>query len=380
MKKILLLGSTGSIGVNVLNVVKNFPDKFRITALTVNTRIDLLEPQIKEFSPEVVVVTNTAAGEELKKRINNKCKVYTGVEGLCRIAAETDYDIFVGAMVGSAGLLPTVEAVKRGKRIALANKETLVVAGELITSLAKTYNSEIIPIDSEHSAIFQCIVGEKSSEIEKLILTASGGPFLKKNKEELNRVTVKEALNHPNWSMGNKITIDSASLMNKGLEIIEAQWLFGLHPDKIEVLVHPQSIIHSMVQFIDGSIKAQLGLPDMKLPIQYALTYPERMGNGFERTKLAEIGKLTFEKPDMDKFECLKLAYYAMEQGGTAPCTLNAANEVAVDKFLKGEINFNKIPVLISKALEKIKNYHSPDLKLIFDCDRETRDLVMNLN
>jgi 1-deoxy-D-xylulose-5-phosphate reductoisomerase len=380
MKKILLLGSTGSIGVNVLNVVKNFPDKFRITALTVNTRIDLLEPQIKEFSPEVVVVTNTAAGEELKKRINNKCKVYTGVEGLCRIAAETDYDIFVGAMVGSAGLLPTVEAVKRGKRIALANKETLVVAGELITSLAKTYNSEIIPIDSEHSAIFQCIVGEKSSEIEKLILTASGGPFLKKNKEELNRVTVKEALNHPNWSMGNKITIDSASLMNKGLEIIEAQWLFGLHPDKIEVLVHPQSIIHSMVQFVDGSIKAQLGLPDMKLPIQYALTYPERMGNGFERTKLAEIGKLTFEKPDMDKFECLKLAYYAMEQGGTAPCTLNAANEVAVDKFLKGEINFNKIPVLISKALEKIKNYHSPDLKLIFDCDRETRDLVMNLN
>jgi 1-deoxy-D-xylulose-5-phosphate reductoisomerase len=380
MKKILILGSTGSIGINVLNVIKHLPGKFKVNALTVNTRIDLLEPQIHEFNPEIVVVKDIAAGEELKKRINGKCKVYTGIEGLCRVAAEADYDIFVGAMVGSAGLLPTTEAVKRGKRIALANKETLVVAGELITGLAKMHNAEILPIDSEHSAIFQCISGEKKSEIEKLILTASGGPFLNKRKEDLNNVTIAEALDHPNWKMGSKITIDSASLMNKGLEIIEAQWLFGIEAAKIDVLIHPQSIIHSMVQFIDGSIKAQLGLPDMKLPIQYALTYPERLENSFTRTNFAEIGRLTFEKPDMEKFECLKLAYYALAEGGTAPCTLNAANEVAVDKFLKGEIKFNIIPVLISKALEKIKNYHSPDLNLIFDCDRETRDLVMNLN
>jgi 1-deoxy-D-xylulose-5-phosphate reductoisomerase len=380
MKKVLILGSTGSIGINVLNVIKHLPGKFKVTALTVNTSIDLLESQIYEFNPEIVVVKDAAAGEELKRRINNRCKIYSGIDGLCKLAAEADYDIFVGAMVGSAGLLPTVEAVKRGKRIALANKETLVVAGELITTLAKCFNSEIIPIDSEHSAIFQCIVGEKRSEIEKLILTASGGPFLNKKKEELDQVTVAEALDHPNWRMGNKITIDSASMMNKGLEIIEAQWLFGLNADKIDVLIHPQSVIHSLVQFVDGSIKAQLGLPDMKLPIQYALTYPERMENKFTRTNLAEIGKLTFETPDMDKFECLRLAYYALEQGGTAPCTLNAANEIAVDRFLKGEIKFNKIPVLISKALEKIKNYHSPDLNLIFDCDKETRDLVMNLN
>jgi 1-deoxy-D-xylulose-5-phosphate reductoisomerase len=380
MKKILILGSTGSIGINVLNVIKSLPGNFKVTALTVNTRIDLLEPQIYEFNPEAVVVKDHAAGEELRKRIDNRCRVYTGVEGLCKLAAESDYDIFVGAMVGSAGLLPTIEAVKRGKRIALANKETLVVAGELVTGFAKCHGSEIIPIDSEHSAIFQCIIGEKSSEIEKLILTASGGPFLNKKKEDLEKVTLEEALDHPNWRMGNKITIDSASLMNKGLEIIEAQWLFGIGAEKIDVVVHPQSIIHSMVQFVDGSIKAQLGLPDMKLPIQYALTYPDRLENNFRRTNLADIGKLTFQHPDMDKFECLRLAYYALEQGGTAPCTLNAANEVAVDKFLKGEIKFNKIPVLISKALEKIKNYHSPDLNLIFDCDRETRDLVMKLN
>jgi len=380
MKKVLILGSTGSIGINVLNVIKNLPGKFKVTALTVNSRIDLLEPQIYEFNPEIVVVKDNNLGEELKKRIGNKCIVYTGVEGLCRIASESDYDIFVGAMVGSAGLLPTIEAVKRGKRIALANKETLVVAGELITYLAKRHNAPILPIDSEHSAIFQCIEGEKDNEIEKIILTASGGPFLNRKKEELEKVTLAEALNHPNWKMGNKITIDSASLMNKGLEIIEARWLFGVPGEKIDVLVHPQSIIHSMVQFVDGSIKAQLGLPDMKLPIQYALTYPRRAANNFVRTNLADIGKLTFMEPDIDKFECLKLAYFAMNEGGTAPCTLNAANEIAVDKFLKGKIKFTDIPVLIRKALEKIKNYHSPDLNTIFECDRETRELVLSLN
>ena len=380
MKKVLILGSTGSIGINVLNVIKNLPGKFKVTALTVNTRIDLLEPQIYEFNPEIVAVKDEKLGAELKKRINHKCKVYTGEESLCRLAAESDYDIFVGAMVGSAGLLPTIEAIKRGKRIALANKETLVVAGELITELVKKYNAEILPIDSEHSAIFQCIKGESGKEIEKLILTASGGPFLHKKKEELEKVTIEEALAHPNWKMGNKITIDSASMMNKGLEIIEAHWLFGITPGRIDVLIHPQSIIHSMVQFVDGSVKAQLGLPDMKLPIQYALTYPERDANNYERINLADIGSLTFSEPDFSKYKCLALAYSAINAGGTAPCILNAANEVAVDKFLKGKIKFTKIPVLIDNALEKIQNYNSPDLELIFDCDRKTRDLVLNMN
>jgi 1-deoxy-D-xylulose-5-phosphate reductoisomerase len=380
MKKVLILGSTGSIGINVLNVIKNLPGKFKVTALTVNTRIDLLEPQIYEFNPEMVVVKDEKLAEELRHRIRGHCPVYSRVEGLLKVATEAEYDIFVGAMVGSAGLFPTVEAIKRGKRIALANKETLVVAGELITELAACHNSEILPIDSEHSAIFQCLSGENKNEVEKLILTASGGPFLNTKKEELQNVTVSEALAHPNWKMGNKITIDSASMMNKGLEIIEAHWLFGIDINKIDVLVHPQSIVHSMVQFVDGSIKAQLGLPDMKLPIQYALSYPERITNSYPRTNLADIGKLTFLEPDLDKFECLNLAYYALTEGGTAPCILNAANEVAVDKFLKGKIRFSDIPVLIRKALEKIKNYNSPDLDLIFETDRETRNLVMNLN
>jgi len=380
MKKVLILGSTGSIGINVLNVIKNLPGKFQIAALTVNTRIDLLEPQIYEFNPETVVVKDEKLGRVLSERINNKCMVLTGVDGLCKVAAETDYDIFVGAMVGSAGLLPTIEAIKRGKTIALANKETLVVAGELITKLAELHNATVLPIDSEHSAIFQCIRGENEKEIEKLILTASGGPFLNRSREELENVTITEALAHPNWKMGNKITIDSASMMNKGLEIIEAHWLFGIPPERIDVLIHPQSIIHSMVQFVDGSIKAQMGLPDMKLPIQYALTYPERMSNNYERTNLADIGSLTFLQPDKTKFECLSLAYRAINTGGTAPCVLNAANEIAVDRFLKGQIKFTHIPVLINKAMDKIKNYDSPDLDLIFECDRKTRDLVSNMN
>jgi 1-deoxy-D-xylulose-5-phosphate reductoisomerase len=378
MKKVLILGSTGSIGINVLNVIKNLPGKFSVTALTVNTRIDLLEPQIYEFNPEVVVVKDKHLAEELKRRINGRCTVLSGIEGLLKVSAEYDYDIFVGAMVGSAGLLPTVEAVKRGKRIALANKETLVVAGELITELAKCNKATIIPIDSEHSAVYQCLAGENRSGVEKIILTASGGPFLNKQKKDLGKVTIKEALNHPNWKMGSKITIDSASMMNKGLEVIEAFHLFNVPVEKLEVLIHPQSIIHSMVQFVDGSIKAQLGLPDMKLPIQYALTYPDRVDNAYPRTNMADIGNLTFIEPDMDKFECLKLAYYALEQGGTTPCVMNAANEVAVEKFLKGEIKFTEIPVLISKAMEKIKNHHSPDLETIFECDKETRVLVNN--
>ncbi len=380
MKKILLLGSTGSIGINTLKVIRNFQGKFKIEALAINSRIDILEPQIEEFHPKYVVVKDEEAANRLKNKIGNKCKILAGKSGLVEIAAQLDYDIFIGAMVGFDGLAPTLEAVKRSKRIALANKETLVVAGELVTKLCKNFNSELIPIDSEHSAIYQCLIGESPESIEKLILTASGGPFRNKDKKLFEAITVEEALNHPNWKMGNKITIDSATLMNKGLEIIEAHWLFGIDSSKIEAVIHPQSIIHSMVQFIDGSVKAQLGLPDMKIPIQYALTYPDRLENNLDRIKFSNIGSLSFSEPDFEKFECLNLAYTAIKEGGTAPCILNAANEVAVDKFLNKKIKFTAIPALINRALEKIENHKSPSLETIYECDLQTRLFVSGLN
>jgi len=379
MKKVLILGSTGSIGVNTLNVIRNFPDRFSAAALTVNTRIDLLEPQIYEFKPRVVVVKDEKFAADLRRKLTIKCEVLSGIEGLISVAANLDYDILLGAMVGFAGLAPTLEAIKRGKRIALANKETLVVGGEIVTELCKTHNAEIIPVDSEHSAIYQCLVGENTKFVNKIILTASGGPFLHLNNEELKNVTVKDALNHPTWKMGNKITIDSASMMNKGLEVIEAHWLFGLSKEKIEVLIHPQSIIHSMVEFVDGSVKAQMGLPDMKLPIQYALGYPERLESSFPKTPLPKMNTLNLFEPDMEKFECLRLAYEVLETGGTAPCVLNAANEVAVDRFLNGKIKFSYIPFLINKALEKIENHKSPDIETIFECDKLTRELASQL-
>jgi 1-deoxy-D-xylulose-5-phosphate reductoisomerase len=380
MKRILILGSTGSIGINALNVIRCFPEEFMVAALSVNSNVDLLEKQIKEFNPLAVAVKDKKSAELLRKKIKNNCEIYSGDEGLASIAADADYDIIICAMVGFAGLPPTIEAAKRGKRIALANKETLVVGGELITTLCKKHNAEIIPVDSEHSAIFQCLTGENLNEVEKLILTASGGPFLNNDKNSLQNVTVAEALNHPNWKMGSKITIDSASMMNKGLEVIEAFWLFGLSKEKIEVVIHPQSIIHSMVQFADGSIKAQLGLPDMKLPIQYALTYPKRLKNNFPRTDMPKIGELNFYEPDLEKFECLKIAYDALNEEGTAPCILNAANEIAVDRFLKGEIKFSHIPKIITKALNKIENHKSPDLQIIFECDRLTREYASALS
>jgi 1-deoxy-D-xylulose-5-phosphate reductoisomerase len=359
MKKIFILGSTGSIGVNTLNVLRKFPDKFAVSALTVNSNSELLLKQINEFNPEFVVVKEKDPANKIKEHLPSGCKLLTGNEGLITAAIEAEYDIFVGALVGFAGLAPTMEAIKRGKRIALANKETLVVAGEVVNRYCVESGAQIIPVDSEHSAIFQCMVGENIKEVEKLI---------------------DEALNHPNWKMGNKITIDSATMMNKGLEVIEAHWLFGLPTDKIEVVVHPQSIIHSMVQFIDGSIKAQMGLPDMKLPIQYALTYPERFENEFERTDLPDIGTLEFFEPNLNKFECLKLAFDALEMGGNAPCVINAANEIAVERFLNRDIKFSRIPALIGSALEKIENNKSLDIDTIFDCDRETREFVKNLN
>ena len=380
MKKVLILGSTGSIGVNTLNVIRNFPDRFKITALTVNSNTELLIEQVNEFKPELVVVTDETVSDELRKHIPANCTLLSGTNGLLKAASEADYDILVGAMVGFAGLSPTIEAIKKGKRIALANKETLVVAGELVMKYCKEFGTEIIPVDSEHSAIYQCLVGEYINDVEKLILTASGGPFLNKDKSFFDKATVDEALNHPNWKMGNKVTIDSATMINKGLEVIEAHWLFGLPTEKIDVVIHPQSIVHSMVQFKDGSIKAQMGLPDMKLPIQYALSFPERLENDFQRTDLTALETLNFYKPDFNKFESLKLAFEALETGGTAPCILNAANEVAVEKFLNKEIKFSHITMLIQKALEKIRNHQSPDLDTIFECDRATREFVRNIN
>jgi 1-deoxy-D-xylulose-5-phosphate reductoisomerase len=379
MKKVFILGSTGSIGVNCLNVISNLKHDFKVAGLTVNSNTDLLLEQISKYNPKVVVVRDINAAKKISVKIPKGCELLIGEDELVNAALETDYDIFMGAMVGFAGLAPTLEAIKRGKRIALANKETLVVAGEIVTKLVLENSAEIIPVDSEHSAIYQCLVGENLEEVEKLILTASGGPFRDKDKSFFETATVDEALNHPNWKMGSKITIDSATMMNKGLEVIEAHWLFGLPAEKIEVVIHPQSIIHSMVQFVDGSMKAQLGLPDMKLPIQYALTFPERVRNDFERTDLPSINSLTFYEPDFTKFECLKLAFDALNSGGTAPCILNAANEVAVSKFLQKEIKFSHIPLLINKALDKVESVLSPDLGTIFECDRVTREYVMTL-
>jgi 1-deoxy-D-xylulose-5-phosphate reductoisomerase len=378
MKRILILGSTGSIGINTLEVIKRFPDKFKAESLTANTNIDLLEQQINDFHPANVTVKNEAKAKELKKRIGNKCEVLSGDQGIIEITQNGKYEVLVSALVGFAGLAPTIEAVKLGKRIALANKETLVVAGEIITELAKKHHAEIIPVDSEHSAIFQCLVGENVSEIKKLILTASGGPFFNLDEMYLNDVTVAQALNHPNWNMGNKVTIDSATMMNKGLEVIEAYWLFNLLRENIEVVVHPQSIVHSMVEFIDGSIKAQLSTPDMKLPIQYALSYPERIESDFVTTNFPKLGQLTFFEPNFSKFKCLKLAYDALELGGTNPCILNAANEIAVDGFLKEKIKFNQIPDVINESLENIKNHTKLELDSIFECDQSTRKFAQS--
>ncbi len=379
MKKVFILGSTGSIGVNTLEVIREFPNNFSVAALSGNRNIDLLEKQIEEFSPELVVVNDEAEAEKLKYRIKGKCELFIGERGFVEATKYADYDVIISSLVGFSGLAPTIEAIKRGKRIALANKETLVVAGEIIERLSEQYNAEIIPVDSEHSAIFQSLVGESPEHIRKILLTASGGPFFDKPVEYLKKVTVAEALNHPNWSMGNKVTIDSATMMNKGLEVIEARWLFKLPLEKIEVVIHPQSIVHSMVEFIDGSIKAQLSSPDMKVPIQYALTYPERFKSNFVSTEFPEIHKLTFFKPDLEKFENLRLAFDALKSGGNSPCILNAANEIAVENFLKGKITFTEISEYVKKALDDIEHENSIGLEEIFECNRKTRNYVTSL-
>lgn len=380
MKKVAILGSSGSIGMNSLNVIREFNRDFQITALSVNSNVNALLTQIREFNVGIAAITDKNAFAKIKDAANLTCEIFEGKDGLLKIAREADYDILINSLVGFAGLPPTVEAIKRGKRIALANKETLVAGGEFIIDLCDKYDAEIIPIDSEHSAIFQCIVGEAKEDISKIYLTASGGPFLNYKKDSLKEVTLDQALAHPNWKMGAKITIDSATMMNKGLEVIEAKWLFNIDIDKIEALIHPQSIIHSMVEFIDGSIKAQLSAPDMRLPIQYALSFPKRLQNRNNiETNFHKFNNLTFIEPDYDKFECLKLAYDALKAGGSAPCVLNAANEIAVNKFLKKEIKFIQIPEIIKIALNEIKPGKIADLESIIDFDRTTREFALNI-
>jgi len=373
MKNIAILGSTGSIGRNSLEVIENFPNEFRVTYLTTNKNIELLSKQVAKFHPRGVVVLDENAASSFKKMVNEGVEVLAGEEGLLEIVTREDVDVVISSLVGFAGLKPTAKAIQHGKHIALANKETLVAAGEVVMNLVERHKVNLLPIDSEHSAILQCLAGENRASIARLILTASGGPFLDKEKSEFGNITVAEALSHPNWKMGNKITIDSATLMNKGLEVIEAHWLFGLPPEKIEVVIHPQSIIHSMVEFIDGSVKAQLSVPDMKIPIQYALMYPERAPSNYQRVNFTTLHALTFCQPDLEKFESLGLAFQALKIGGTAPTVLNAANEVAVEMFLTNKIKFNDIPSLIRTALEQHNTKQHPTLEEIIEVDRATR-------
>jgi 1-deoxy-D-xylulose-5-phosphate reductoisomerase len=376
-KRIAILGSTGSIGTQALEVLACHPAAFELEVLTANNNATLLIQQALAFKPNVVVIGNEALYDQVFDALDpHDIKVYAGEKAIASVVEMDTVDLVLTAMVGYAGLQPTIRAIEAGKNIALANKETLVVAGQLITELARRKGVNIYPVDSEHSAIFQCLAGEFNNPIEKIILTASGGPFRGKDAAFLKTVTKAQALKHPNWEMGAKITIDSASLMNKGLEVIEAKWLFGLRNDQIEVVVHPQSIVHSLVQFEDGSIKAQLGLPDMKLPIQYALGYPERLKSDFPRFSFANYSQLTFEQPDTTTFRNLALAYAAMEQGGNLPCILNAANEVAVQAFLQDKIGFLEMSDLIEKCMRTVSFVSQPGLADFVATDAETRALA----
>ncbi len=370
-RHIAILGSTGSIGTQALDVISQHPEMFQVELLTANNNSGLLIEQAIKFQPNSVVICNEERYEEVSKALEpHYIKVFTGIDSICDLVKAEDIDIVLTAMVGFSGLRPTVSAIKAGKVIALANKETLVAAGEYITNLSQEYNAPIIPVDSEHSAIFQCLQGEQTKP-EKLLLTGSGGPFLNTSMSELCNVTKAMALNHPRWKMGAKVTIDSSSLMNKGLELIEAKWLFNMDPKDIEIVIHPQSIIHSMVQFHDGSVIAQMGVPDMRVPIQYALAYPYRVNLDTTRMNFAELAQMTFFKPDLDRFPCLKIAYQALEAGGTATCIMNAANEVAVKYFLEERIKFNSIPKVIIETLERCPVSKEKDLQTIFDCDKE---------
>jgi len=368
VKNVVVLGSTGSIGRNTLEVLSNFEERFSVFGLSTNTNVKLLEEQIKQFRPRMAVITDEESFQQFPR--NYDTEVLSGIDGLKELCSHPKVNLVINALVGSVGLLPSLKALESGKNLAIANKESLVMAGELLIGKAQKKGAEILPIDSEHSAIQQCLLSGKKEEVKRLILTASGGPFLRKSKEELKEITVEEALSHPTWEMGKKITIDSATLMNKGLEVIEAHWLFGIPPDRIKVLIHPQSIVHSMVEFVDGSVIAQMSLPDMKLPIQYALFYPQRVFSNNTSLDLTKTGHLTFLEPDTEKFPCLHLAYQALEMGGTAPAVLNAANEVAVGAFLACRIGFPDIEKIVQKALKQHQVKLYPDLDDILNADK----------
>lgn len=375
-RHIAILGSTGSIGTQALDVISRHPDRFEVELLTANNSYNLLIEQAKKFNPSSVVICNKEHYKKVFDALDPlDIKVFAGIESAGELAGGDNVDIVLASMVGFSGLRPTVTAMKKGKIIALANKETLVAAGSIISALSAEYKSPVIPVDSEHSAIFQCLQGERIKP-EKLLLTASGGPFREMQKSELEKVTKEQALNHPTWNMGAKVTIDSASMMNKGLEMIEASWLFNMPSDKIETVIHPQSIIHSMVEFCDGSIKAQLGVPDMRIPIQYALSYPERIPLESKRLDFASIGKLTFYAPDREKFPCLALAAEAFKRGGNIPCAMNGANEIAVRAFLTDKIKFTEIPLVIHKTMETISFTASPSLEDIFKTDKEAKRIA----
>lgn len=378
MKKIAILGSTGSIGTQALDVIASNPSLFELFAITGHSNVELLAKQARVYRPNMVIITDESKYASLKEMLSDvdDVKVFAGMQSVCDMVAMSSVDMVLTSMVGYAGLQPTIAAVKAGKTIALANKETLVVAGELICSLAAKHRSAILPVDSEHSAIFQCLAGEQNKSIEKLLLTASGGPFRTFSKEQLLHVTKADALKHPNWDMGAKITIDSASMMNKGFEVIEAKWLFGVDKEQIQVVVHPQSIVHSMVQFTDGSIKAQLGMPDMRLPIQYAFSYPQRLSNTYQRVDFTQMATLTFEQPDTEKFRNLAYAFEAMDRGGNMPCILNAANEVVVHAFLHDKIGFLQMSDLIEWAMQTLPFMANPTYADYVATDAHVRKMV----
>ncbi len=379
-KGIAILGSTGSIGTQALEVLESYPDYFDLQVLTAGKNADLLIEQAFKYHPNSVVIGDESLYQKVKDALwNEDIHVYTGEQALCQVVESTEIHTVLTALVGYAGLKPTIHAIEAGKTIALANKETLVVAGELITKLAKEKGVNIYPVDSEHSAIFQCLVGEFQNPIEKIYLTASGGPFRGFTREQLEKVTLAQALKHPNWSMGAKITIDSASLMNKGLEVIEAKWLFGLQTNQIDVIVHPQSIVHSLVQFEDGSMKAQMGLPDMKLPIQFALTFPQRLPTTFPRFNFMDYPQLTFEAPDRNVFKNLNLAFKVMDMQGTAACSLNAANEVAVDAFLHEKIRFLEIAEINEAVVQSAHNFMNPSYEQYVEADQLAREKARSL-
>ena len=379
-KQICILGSTGSIGTQALDVIRQHPDLYEAYALTANDTVEKLAAHAREFNPAAVVIANEARYEELKAKLaDTDVKVYAGHKALCEIVEAGPVDMVLAALVGFAGLEPTIRAIKARKKICLANKETLVVAGELILDLVSKYHVDLLPVDSEHSAIFQCLVGEEMNEVDKILLTCSGGPFRNFTHEQLLTVTAADALRHPTWKMGAKITIDSASLMNKGFEVMEAKWLFGVPAEKIEVLVHPQSVVHSGVQFKDGAVKAQLGVPDMRLPIQYAFSFPKRLPLNGDRLDLFSTRKLEFFKPDVQKFPCLRLAYEAISEGGNMPCILNAANEVANAAFRRGECSFLGMAEVIERTMRQASFDKTPNLDTYFQTDAEARQIAASL-